>query len=107
MTPPKDVFELADQINNVTFDPDINKMIEKSPWIKAFTESPKMKISERRKLFDFLLHLSLLKSAQNDDMNKTKCVLAQLRNEYFNDNDLFQPSIALKDINNQVDGIFR
>ena len=108
MTPPRDIYMLAESVDKESWEinHDIAQMTKQNSWIKAFLEFPKMKCSqERTEIFYFILHLSLLEKIV--DTNSTKRILEMIRVRYFSDSDFWQPGIALTDIHNVVTHIFR
>ena len=107
MKAPRDVFQLAE---TVTVDSDqlTEQTINKSEWIRSFLQSPKMRSSpERTEIFYFLVFTTILQTNTDWDKERTRYLLECIRMRYFSDSKFYQARIALADIHNVVNDIFR
>ena len=79
-----------------------------SVWIRSFLQTPKMRDSrERTELFHFLVYTSILATVEKTDQERTRVVLECIRARYFTDSQFYQANIALADIHNVINDIFR
>ena len=107
MRAPRDIFQLADTVNTDN-DPDqlTEQTMTDSAWIRSFLQTPKMRESrERTELFYFLVYTSILATVEKTD--KERVVLEWIRARYFTDSQFYQANIAVADISNDVNDIFR
>ena len=62
---------------------------------------------ERTELFYFLVYTSILATVEKTDKERTRDVLEYIRARYFTDSQFYQANIAVADIHNVVNDIFR
>ena len=98
----------------------------RSPWAKSFLHSPSLKDptggKAKRDLFTFLVACCLLnkmkdspkrvktgdgKVKNNNDVDKIEKLIEVIRVRFFEDDQLYQTTLPLKDINNVVEKIFK
>ena len=105
---PRDVYELADTTD---LDIDLDESVKTSLWARAFLLSPPLLDPiggpDRRELFLFLVSCSLLKKIKDQERAKNLQLLEVVRERFFSDDQLWKCNIALKDIKNVQDEIFR
>ena len=111
MQMPRDIYELADTIDCVEESPDIEESMKRSAWARAFLLSPQLLDPvggpDRRELFFFLVSCSLLTKVKEKETDKQLELLELIRQRFFSDDQLWKANIALKDIRNVQDEIFR
>ena len=113
MRAPRDIFQLADTVNTSTNTvTDREELTEQtmtdSVWIRSFLQTPKMRDSrERTELLYFLVFTSRLAAVEKTDQERTRVVLEQIRARYFTDSQFYQANIAVADIHNVINDIFR
>ena len=110
MRAPRDIFQLADTVNTDSDRRDqlTEQTMTDSVWIRSFLQIPKMRDSrERTELFYFLVYTSILATVEKTDKERTRDVLEYIRARYFTDSQFYQANIAVADIHNVVNDIFR
>ena len=111
MRAPRDIFQLADTVNtNSDSDSGRGEVREQtdSVWIRSFLQTPKMRGSrERTELLYFLVYTSILAAVEKTDKERTRVVLESIRARYFTDSQFYQANIAVADIHNVINDIFR
>ena len=110
MRAPRDIFQLADTVNTDSDPRDglTEQTMTDSVWIRSFLQTPKMRDSrERTELLYFLVYTSILAAVEKTDQEKTRVVLEFIRARFFTDSQFYQADIALADIHNVVNDIFR
>lgn len=103
---PKTVFEVAE---TVEYHEDVDEAIKRSSWAKAFIQCPAMSDpaggEAKKDLFSFLVCSCLL--SKTNERDKLNILLEQIRTRFFDDGDTYCSKLALKDINDVVQKIFR
>ena len=86
----------------------VEETARKSPWLQSFLQYPGLKDRDRREMFFFSLHTSILaKTSPSDQLEATKTILLEVGRRYFSDRKYQEPSIHFTDIHNLVPQIFR
>ena len=85
----------------------VEETARKSPWLQSFLQFPALKDNDRREMFFFRLHSSLLGNTSPDQLEDTKKILLEMGTRYFSDRKYQEPSIRFTDIHNLVPQIFR
>ena len=85
----------------------VEERASKSPWLESFLRYPGLKDKDRREMFFFRLHTSLLGNTSPDTLEVTKNILLEMGRRYFSDRKYQEPSIHFTDIHNLVPQIFR
>ena len=85
----------------------VEETARKSPWVKSFLQYPALKDKDRREMFFFRLHTSLLGNTSPDKLEVTKKILLEMGGRYFSDMKYQEPSLHFTDIHNLVPQIFR
>ena len=105
---PRDIYELADSVESLD---DIDEAVKTSAWARAFLLSPPFLDPvggpDRRELFFFLVSCSLIIKLKEKETDKLLKLLELVRQRFFSDDQLWKANIALKDIRNVQDEIFR
>lgn len=111
MRAPRDIFQLADTVRTDS-GRDREELTEQtmteSVWIRSFLQTPKMRDSrERTELLYFLVFTSVLAAVEKTDKERTIVLLESIRARFFTDSQFYQANIALADIHNVINDIFR
>ena len=86
----------------------VEEIARKSPWLQSFLQYPGLKDKDRREMFYFSLHTSLLGNTNpSHQLEATKTILLEMGRRYFSDRKYQEPSIHFTDIHNLVPQIFR
>ena len=108
---PRDIYELADGVEHPDVIVDIDDIVKRSPWARAFLLSPPLLDPiggpDRKELFFFLVSCSLVTKIKEKETGKLLDLLELIRHRFFSDDQLWKANIALKDIRNVQDEIFR
>ena len=111
MRAPRDIFQLADTVKTDSGrdrDELTEQTMTESVWIRSFLQSQKMRNSrERTELLYFLAYTSVLAAVENTDRERTRVLLENIRARFFTDSQFYQANIALADIHNVINDIFR
>ena len=90
---------------------DIDEAIRRNSWAKTFFLSPSLMDPKggepKRELFVFLVACCMLAKIKETEREKLNKLLESVRIRFFADGDLYNCSIALKDINNTTEKIFK
>ena len=108
---PRDIYELADGVEFPDENFDIEEAVKRSPWARAYLLSPPLLDPvggpDRRELFFFLVSCSLLARIKEKEKKKLLGLVELIKQRFFSDDQLWKANIALKDIRNVQDEIFR
>ena len=108
---PRDIFELADGVTLPENSVDVDEAIKLFGWTRAFLLSPALLDPiggpDRVELFTFLVSCSLISKINDKNRKQLLSLLELIRERFFSDDQLWKANIALKDIRNVQDEIFR